>query len=535
MANLKVGINGFGRIGRNFFRASLTRDADFDIVAANDLGDAKTMAHLLKFDSTLGPFPGDVGVEDGVLHAGGQRDQAARPSAIPARCRGATSASTSCSSRPASSPTARARRSTSTPGAKKVVISAPATDPDITVVPRRQRRHVRPRARTTSSRTPRARRTASARSRRCCNDAFGIENGFMTTIHAYTADQRLQDMPHSDLRRARAAAINLIPTSTGAAKAIGLVLPELAGQLDGVAVRAPVPTGSLTDLVATLAPGGHGRRGERRLRGGCRRARRSQGYLQYSTDPLVSTDINESPYSCIFDSKLTMARGNLVKVFGWYDNEWGYSCRLVDLVNKLARLVRLPRSVRDADVDGKVVLVRADLNVPLEGGRVADDTRIQASLPTIRLLLDGGAREVRVCSHLGRPKTEEDRAKYSMAPVRERVAELVGDEPRHRAREHALQPGRDEERRGLRPRARRRLRPLRQRRVRLGAPRALVDRGGRAPAAGVCGPAPARRARAPRAPARRGRAAVRDRRRRREGRGQGRRAHEPRQPRRHAS
>ena len=167
------------------------------------------------------------------------------------------------------------------------------------------------------------------------NDAFVIQTGFMTTIHAYTADQRLQDMPHSDLRRARAAAINLIPTSTGAAKAIGLVLPELAGKLDGVAVRAPVPTGSVTDLVATL----HQEVTVDEVNAAYEAAAASgplAGYLQYSTDPLVSTDINESPYSCIFDSKLTMAHANLVKVFGWYDNEWGYSCRLVDLVNKLA-------------------------------------------------------------------------------------------------------------------------------------------------------------------------------------------------------
>ena len=220
-------------------------------------------------------------------------------------------------------------------GAKKVIISAPATDPDITLVlgvnddkydP--DTHHIISNAScTTNCLGPLA---------KVLNDAFTIESGFMTTIHAYTADQRLQDMPHEDLRRARAAAINLIPTSTGAAKAIGLVLPELAGKLDGVAVRAPVPTGSVTDLVAIARPRRDRRRGQRRVRGGGRRAARCTGYLQYSSDPLVSTDINESPYSCIFDSKLTMARGNLVKVFGWYDNEWGYSCRLVDLVNKLA-------------------------------------------------------------------------------------------------------------------------------------------------------------------------------------------------------
>jgi glyceraldehyde 3-phosphate dehydrogenase len=219
-------------------------------------------------------------------------------------------------------------------GAKKVVISAPATDPDITVALGVNDDKYDPDTHniisnascTTNCLGPLA---------KVLNDAFTIESGFMTTIHAYTADQRLQDMPHSDLRRARAAAINLIPTSTGAAKAIGLVLPELAGKLDGVAVRAPVPTGSLTDLVAIV-----GRDVTvDEVNAAYRAAAGSDplnGYLQYSDDPLVSTDINESPYSCVFDSKLTMARGNQVKVFGWYDNEWGYSCRLVDLVNKLA-------------------------------------------------------------------------------------------------------------------------------------------------------------------------------------------------------
>jgi glyceraldehyde 3-phosphate dehydrogenase len=333
MANLRVGINGFGRIGRNFFRASLTRDSDFEIVAANDLGDAKTMAHLLRFDSTLGPFPGDVAIEDGVLHAAGQQIKLLSerdPAAMPWRDLGVDVVLESTgffTDREGAQKHLEA-------GAKKVVISAPATDPDITIVLGVNDDKYDPDADniisnascTTNCLGPLA---------KVINDAFGIESGFMTTIHAYTADQRLQDMPHSDLRRARAAAINLIPTSTGAAKAIGLVLPELAGKLDGVAVRAPVPTGSVTDLVAIL--GQEVTTDE--VNASYREAAASgplAGYLQYSEDPLVSTDINESPFSCIFDSKLTMARGNLVKVFGWYDNEWGYSCRLVDLVNKLA-------------------------------------------------------------------------------------------------------------------------------------------------------------------------------------------------------
>ncbi len=333
MANLKVGINGFGRIGRNFFRASLAREANFDIVAANDLGDAATMAHLLKFDSTLGPFPGDVVVEDGVLHAAGQqikllveRDPAAMPWSD-------LGVDVVLESTGFFTERAGAQKHLDA-GAKKVVISAPATDPDITLVlgvnddkyDPENHNIISNASCTTNCLGPLA---------KVLNDAFTIENGFMTTIHAYTADQRLQDMPHSDLRRARAAAINLIPTSTGAAKAIGLVLPELAGKLDGVAVRAPIPTGSLTDLVATV-----GRETNVAEVNAAFEAAASagplDGYLQFSTDPLVSTDINQSPYSCIFDSKLTMARGNQVKVFGWYDNEWGYSCRLVDLVNKLA-------------------------------------------------------------------------------------------------------------------------------------------------------------------------------------------------------
>jgi glyceraldehyde 3-phosphate dehydrogenase len=333
MANLRVGINGFGRIGRNFFRASLTREANFDIVAANDLGDPTTMAHLLRFDSTLGPFPGAVSVESGVLHAGDHEIKLLvekDPAAMPWDDLGVDIVLESTGF---FTDRAGAQKHIDA-GARKVVISAPATDPDITVClgvnfdsyDPGQHHIISNASCTTNCLAPLA---------KVLNDSFGIDNGFMTTIHAYTADQRLQDMPHSDLRRARAAAINLIPTSTGAAKAIGLVLPELAGRLDGVAVRAPVPTGSLTDLVATLNTevtvdqvnaAFEEAAGKEPL----------EGYLQYSADPLVSTDINESPYSCIFDSKLTNARGNLVKVFGWYDNEWGYSCRLVDLVNLLA-------------------------------------------------------------------------------------------------------------------------------------------------------------------------------------------------------
>src|SRR5580704_16834911 len=250
MASTRVGINGFGRIGRNFFRAAVERGAQFEIVAANDLGDPTTMAHLLRFDSTLGPFDGEVSVEDGVLRAAGheikllvERDPAAMPW-------GDLGVDVVLESTGFFTNREGAQKHLDA-GAKKVVISAPATDPDLTLVlgvndesydP--ETHHIISNAAcTTNCLGPLA---------KVLHDSFGIERGFMTTIHAYTADQRLQDMPHSDLRRARAAAINLIPTSTGAARAIGLVLPALAGRLDGVAVRAPVPTGSITDLVAIV-------------------------------------------------------------------------------------------------------------------------------------------------------------------------------------------------------------------------------------------------------------------------------------------
>jgi glyceraldehyde 3-phosphate dehydrogenase len=328
----RVGINGFGRIGRNFFRAAVARGADFEIVAANDLGDAKTMAHLLKYDSTLGPLEGDVELADGSIRAAGrevrllsERD----PAALPWGDLGVDLVLESTgffTKRPDAQKHLDA-------GASRVLISAPATDPDLTVVlgvnddryDPEQHRIVSNASCTTNCIAPMA---------KVLHDAFGIEQGFMTTIHAYTNDQRILDLPHSDLRRARAAAINLIPTSTGAARAIGLVLPELKGKVDGVAVRAPVPTGSLTDFVVHL---GRDVTVED-VNGAFREAAGGplRGILEYATDPLVSTDIERNPHSCIFDSDLTMAPGGpMAKVFGWYDNEWGYSCRLVDLVERL--------------------------------------------------------------------------------------------------------------------------------------------------------------------------------------------------------
>ena len=329
---IRVGINGFGRIGRNFFRAQLERRADIEIVAANDLGDEKTMAHLLKYDSTLGPLDGDVEVGGGVIRAGGEelkllseRD----PGAIPW---GDLGVDVVLESTGFFTKRDGAQKHLDA-GAKKVVISAPATDPDITIVLGvnddaydTDSHHIVSNASCTTN--------CVAPLAKVLHDAFTVEQGFMTTIHAYTADQRLQDMPHEDLRRARAAAINLIPTSTGAARAIGLVLPELKGKIDGIAVRAPVPTGSVTDLVVRVA-----RETSAEEVNEAFRVAASSGSLAdvllYSDDPLVSTDIQHSAYSCIFDSELTMANGSMVKVFGWYDNEWGYSCRLVDLIGKL--------------------------------------------------------------------------------------------------------------------------------------------------------------------------------------------------------
>jgi len=328
---IRVGINGFGRIGRNFFRAQQSLGSDIEIVALNDLGDAKTMAHLLRYDSNLGPFPGEVELADGVLRAAGEelrmfseRDPAALPW-------GDLGVDVVLESTGFFTDREGAQKHLDA-GAKKVVISAPATDPDITIVlgvnddtydP--ESHHIVSNASCTTN--------CVAPLAKVLNDLAVIESGFMTTIHAYTNDQVILDYPHKDLRRARAAAINLIPTSTGAARAIGLVLPDLKGKMDGIAVRAPVATGSLTDLVVKL-----GRETSAEEVNAAYRAAADgplAGILQYSEDPIVSTDINGSAFSCIFDSPLTMAHGSSVKVFGWYDNEWGYSCRLVDLIAKL--------------------------------------------------------------------------------------------------------------------------------------------------------------------------------------------------------
>ena len=326
---VRVGINGFGRIGRNFFRAVQASGQDVQVVAFNDLGDVKTMAHLLKYDSILGRFPGEVAatgeglvVDGATIKALAERD----PGALPW---GDLGVDVVVESTGFFTKAAEARKHVDQGGAKKVIISAPASGEDLTVVMGVNDDQydgsqvvLSNASCTTNCVAPMA---------KVLLDSFGIEQGFMTTIHAYTADQQLQDMPHKDLRRSRAAALNIIPTSTGAAKATALVLPSLKSKLDGIAMRVPVPTGSVTDLVVTLSRSATAEQVNAAYRAAAEGA--LKGYLVYTEDPIVSTDIVTSPASCTLDATLTMAQGNQVKVIGWYDNEWGYSNRLVDLTS----------------------------------------------------------------------------------------------------------------------------------------------------------------------------------------------------------
>jgi glyceraldehyde 3-phosphate dehydrogenase len=332
--SVRVGINGFGRIGRNVFRAAHERNADIEWVGVNDLVDSKTLAHLLKYDSVYGPYPGTVEHTDDAIVVDGktikvtaERDPAALPW-------GDLGADVVIESTGLFTKREDAQKHLDA-GAQKVIISAPATDPDVTVAlgvnfddayDADQHHIISNASCTTNCLAPVA---------KVLHETFGIENGLMTTIHAYTADQRLQDMPHKDLRRARAAAINLIPASTGAAKAVGLVLPDLQGKLTGFAVRAPVPTGSVVDLTAVLA--------RETTKEEINEAFKAQadtgafeGILRYSDDPIVSSDIVKSTHSSIFDAPLTLVLdGTLVKVVSWYDNEWGYSNRCVELAQRV--------------------------------------------------------------------------------------------------------------------------------------------------------------------------------------------------------
>ena len=326
---IRVGINGFGRIGRNFFRAVQASGADIEVVGVNDLTDNATLAHLLAYDSILGRLEGGATAGQDTITASGSTFKALAerdPAKLPW---GDLGADVVVESTGFFTDATKARAHLDA-GAKRVIISAPATGEDLTVVMGANHEEydaskhfiISNASCTTNCLAPLA---------KVLDDTFGIEKGLMTTIHAYTADQNLQDGPHKDLRRARAAALNIVPTSTGAAKAIGLVLPQLKGKLDGYALRVPVPTGSATDLTVTA-----GRETSVDEVNAAFEAAASSGplsdYLTYSTDPLVSSDIVTDPSSCIFDSGLTKVIGDQVKVVGWYDNEWGYSNRLKDLI-----------------------------------------------------------------------------------------------------------------------------------------------------------------------------------------------------------
>ena len=331
---VRVGINGFGRIGRNFWRAAMASDHDIEIVAANDLGDVATMAHLLKYDSVLGRLEQDVKVTGEGIEVGGkpikilaERD----PGKLPW---GDLGVDVVVESTGFFTNAADARKHVDEGGAKKVVISAPAKGEDLTVVLGvnddkydGSQTILSNASCTTNCLAPMV---------KVLNDEFGIQQGLMTTVHAYTADQNLQDGPHKDLRRARGAAINVVPTSTGAAKAIGLVLPELNGKLDGYAMRVPVPTGSVTDLTATVSKSATVEDINAAFRAAAGDGR-LKGVLRYSEDPIVSSDIVTDPASTIFDAPLTKVIGDQVKIVGWYDNEWGYSNRLVDVVAKVGK------------------------------------------------------------------------------------------------------------------------------------------------------------------------------------------------------
>jgi glyceraldehyde 3-phosphate dehydrogenase len=324
----RVAINGLGRIGRNFLRASLSKSAGFDIVAVNDIGDAATMAHLLQFDSILGRLNKEVALGPESISVGSLELKAfsiADPARLPWR-ELEIDVVVESTGRFTKRDKAQAHLDA---GAGSVVISAVAADADVMVVmgvndgalDLTRHRIVSNASCTTNCVTPMA---------KVLDDAFGIEHGFMTTVHAYTPSQPVLDSPHKDLRRARAAAINLIPTTTGATRALGKVLPKLDGKIGALAIRAPIPVGSIVDLVVTVSRAV----GRDEVNAAFRAAAEGPlaGILDYTEAPLVSSDIVGSPYSCVFDSELTQTEGSLIKVLGWYDNEWGYSCRLVDLV-----------------------------------------------------------------------------------------------------------------------------------------------------------------------------------------------------------
>jgi glyceraldehyde 3-phosphate dehydrogenase len=325
---VRVGINGFGRIGRNFYRAVAASGADIEIVGVNDLTDNATLAHLLKYDSIVGRYPGTVTATEDEIAVDGKAFKAFAhrdPTLLPW---GDIGADVVLESTGIFTDATKARVHLDG-GAKKVIISAPAKNEDVTVVMGVNDGDYDPAKHSVISNASCTTNCLGPLAK-VLNDAFGIEHGLMTTIHAYTQDQNLQDGPHKDLRRARAAALNIVPTSTGAAKAIGLVLPELKGKLDGFALRVPIPTGSATDLTVTVSRAATVEDVNAAYQAAAEGA--FKGILTYTEDPIVSTDIVTDPASCIFDAGLTKVIGNQVKVIGWYDNEWGYSNRLADLI-----------------------------------------------------------------------------------------------------------------------------------------------------------------------------------------------------------
>ena len=324
---VRVGINGFGRIGRNFFRAVRASGADIEIVAVNDLTDNKTLATLLKYDSILGRLDADVNFDDTAIFVGDQKI-AAFADRDPANLDWASVGADVVIESTGFFTDATAAKAHLGGGAKKVIISAPAKNEDITIVMGVNDDLYDPSKHTIISNAS-CTTNCLAPMAKALNDGIGIERGLMTTIHAYTQDQNLQDAPHKDLRRARAAALNIVPTSTGAAKAVSLVLPELKGKLDGYALRVPTPTGSATDLTFTASR----ETSVDEINEIVRKAAEGSKYLKYNEDPIVSSDIVTDPASCIFDAPLTKVIGDQVKVVGWYDNEWGYSNRLADLTS----------------------------------------------------------------------------------------------------------------------------------------------------------------------------------------------------------
>ena len=330
---LKVGVNGFGRIGRNFLRASLESGANFEIVGINDLTDNATLAHLLKYDSILGRLKQPVTFTDTTITVGGKTISVSAerdPANIPW---GKLGVDIVVESTGIFTKAADAQKHINA-GAKKVIISAPATDEDITIVMGVNHEKYEPTKHNIISNAS-CTTNCLAPMAKVLNDEFGIVRGLMTTIHAYTNDQVILDFPHKDLRRSRAAALSIIPTSTGAAKAISLVLPELKGKLDGYALRVPVPTGSATDLTVELAK----EASVAEINAALKKASTGslKGYLSYTEDPIVSADIVTDPSSCILDAGLTKVIGTTAKVVGWYDNEWGYSNRLVDLIQYIGK------------------------------------------------------------------------------------------------------------------------------------------------------------------------------------------------------